>query len=162
IDSDSDFNPGAYVPEPPKKRKKGSAGTSTSWQKGKRSSVLETRASAPKRQKVQRRVDSQEPNPLLEYFAEENLDLCSESEGSDDEPDDMRDEREDEDEGDEEDDDDDEPEASKTFFGFNGCANKPPPKSSPPPVKKREVDEGSATGEYRIHNHLPYAQLFFL
>ncbi|KAG6837763.1 hypothetical protein H0H93_001690 [Arthromyces matolae] len=83
IDSDSDFNPGAYIPESVKKRKKGSSGPSTSSaarsKRGKR--AITTGGSSVKRLRT-----------------EESLDLRSESEESNDEPDERRDEREDEDE----------------------------------------------------------------
>ncbi|KAG6907721.1 hypothetical protein DXG01_007634 [Tephrocybe rancida] len=130
IDSDSDFNPGAYIPEPTKKRKRGSAAESRQRGKG-RSNVAGT--SSPKRKKT-----------------EENLELQSESE-SEEEPDDMRDER-DEDEDDESDDgeDDDEPilvAPKKTFFGFTRRAPDTPPPKSLPVAKgtKSEADDGSAT-----------------
>ncbi|KAG6890202.1 hypothetical protein C0995_010213 [Termitomyces sp. Mi166 len=162
IDSDSDFNPGEYVPEPVKKRRRGSASTApAARQKGRRSG-----GSPTKRARIQRRrVDSDEPNPLLQYFvfihadsndplAEENLDLHSESEGSDDEPSDMQDEREeDEDENEQDQSDGDDPVPSKTFFGTTTRVPKtplPPGPSCTQPavrdVKPQADDDGSVTG----------------
>ncbi|KAG6856842.1 hypothetical protein H0H87_012900 [Tephrocybe sp. NHM501043] len=150
IDSDSDFNPGAYVPpEPTKKRKRGSAGVSKYGQKGKGKSDSEA-----KRQKMQRRcVDSQEENPLSAYFAEENIDLQSESD-SGEEPDDEGEDDEEEGKG-HDSDGNDELVTRKTFFGFSRKAKEasapntpdtPPRKASPAVMDtKHAVNDGSAT-----------------
>ncbi|KAH0579842.1 hypothetical protein H2248_002670 [Termitomyces sp. 'cryptogamus'] len=124
IDSDSDFNPGVYVPEPVQKRKRDSASAaSTARKKGKRSVAIS--GSPTKRARLQRRcIDLDELNPLLQYLAEENLDLHSASEGSDDddddngnEPGDMQDEREEDEEDEEDKSEEEERISSKTFFG---------------------------------------------
>ncbi|KAG6830528.1 hypothetical protein H0H92_000200 [Tricholoma furcatifolium] len=152
IDSDSDFNPGAYIPEQPKKRKRDSTRASGDRQKGKRRRD-EGGPSANRDLPLEgkRRIQSHEPNPLLEYFAEENLDLHSESEGSDEDPSDMRDEREEEEdeEDDDDDDDDDEPVVSKTFFNHpRQTTSASSPAAVTPLAKDSKVkpdDDGSAT-----------------
>ncbi|KAF5375367.1 hypothetical protein D9615_008005 [Tricholomella constricta] len=137
VDSDSDFAPGAYVPEPAKKRKRGSTIASTSSgvrpQRKRRNDVLGAGTSSPKAKRVPRRsAELQEPNPLLKYFAEENLDLHSESEGENDEHESMEDAEE----------EDDEPVVLKTFVGFIRDKDKTP--MSPSPSNKGKTIDAAA------------------
>lgn len=79
VDSDSDFAPGAFVvveSKPKKKRKRDVAGPS-------RVSGGPTKRGAPTKKGRRLAVDLHEPNPLLEYFANEDLDLHSASEEDD-------------------------------------------------------------------------------
>ncbi|GLB44628.1 putative SNF2 family N-terminal domain containing protein [Lyophyllum shimeji] len=139
-DSDSDFAPGAYVPEPAKKRKRTGAVASTSsgvLRRRKRSDVLGAGRSSTKRQRValRRPFDPEEHNPLLPYFAEENLDLQSESEGEDDEMNEPHElDEEDEEDEDEKDDEEDQPIVLKSLVGF--VPNSKPHSTSPSPVVK--------------------------
>lgn len=79
VDSDSDFAPGAYVPEP--KKRKRTAETSASRRRGlKRSDILAaTDNHPPKYTRRSRSAAVDGSNPLLEYFAQD-LDLHSASE----------------------------------------------------------------------------------
>ncbi|KAG6891444.1 hypothetical protein C0992_006703 [Termitomyces sp. T32_za158] len=123
VDSDSDFNPGAYVPEPVKKRKRGSTSTTSRARQKGGSGEWSTKR----------------------LRTEENLDLHSESECSDDEPDEMRDEREENEDKDESDEDE---LPSKTFFR---ATREPPtplppdPSNSRPRLNPQIEDDGSVT-----------------
>lgn len=79
VDSDSDFAPGAFVAvesKPKKKRKRDVAEPS-------RVSSGPTKRGAPTKKERRLVVNIHEPNPLLEYFANEDLDLHSASEEDD-------------------------------------------------------------------------------
>ncbi|KAG6868651.1 hypothetical protein C0993_012456 [Termitomyces sp. T159_Od127] len=158
VDSDSDFNPGTYVPEPVKKRKRGSTSTApTARQKGgsgsKRARSMDVTAMFEMIGDInllvlqRRRVDSNEQNPLLQYFAEENLDLHSESECSDDESDDMRDEREEDEDEDES--DEDNPVPSKMLSSATRREPRIPPPPDPankrPNINVQSEDDNSVT-----------------
>ncbi|RDB19634.1 DNA excision repair protein ERCC-6-like 2 [Hypsizygus marmoreus] len=129
VDSDSDFAPGAYVPEPATKRKRGSKGASTSSgarKRGRRrNDDLGSEPSSPKRQRRQR-SDDHGVNPLLEYFGDD-LELHSASEAEDDGAD--ADEEDEEEEEEEELEEPEEPIVLKTMIGFVRDSDK---KSSSP------------------------------
>ncbi|CAA7262618.1 unnamed protein product [Cyclocybe aegerita] len=82
LDSDSDFNPGTYIPEPKKKKQKTKTTVAGPSRKRRRADALEDPGSSPKRRKRVRSVGITDPNPLQKYFGDD-LDLHSESEGED-------------------------------------------------------------------------------
>ncbi|KAF9463308.1 hypothetical protein BDZ94DRAFT_618865 [Collybia nuda] len=136
VDSDSDFAPGAFIPEPKVKRKRGAASTSTGARiRGKRrSDILETSiyASSRSEKKRLRSLEAHKPNPLLEFFAQD-LNLHSESEGENDfgstEGKELEEDDQDEDEDKKE---QEEPVVLKTWAGFvrnnwNKIRLSPPP-----------------------------------
>ncbi|PBK71723.1 hypothetical protein ARMSODRAFT_1016721 [Armillaria solidipes] len=141
IDSDPDFNPGAYIPEDTKKKNK----------KTKRASHLKSGSSGGKKRqrdsdddydvpkaRKRYRPDVKGENPLLEFFNDtEELGLHSASE---DETDDgEEEEEEDDDDDDQEEQDDDEPIILKSMVGFTRKTM--PEKPTQPPVEDDSVTE---------------------
>ncbi|KAF8797693.1 hypothetical protein BYT27DRAFT_7228846 [Phlegmacium glaucopus] len=78
VDSDSDFAPGVFVPEPTKKKKKARTSPAGPAKKKRRLDVLEKSPKPEKRDRNSRSEGSTQHNPLREYF--EDLDLHSASE----------------------------------------------------------------------------------
>lgn len=79
VDSDSDFTPGAFVPEPTKKKKKVRTSSAGPAQKKRRLDALEKSPRPDKRSRNSHSGGSTQHNPLRRYF-EEELDLHSASE----------------------------------------------------------------------------------
>ncbi|KJA22162.1 hypothetical protein HYPSUDRAFT_164868 [Hypholoma sublateritium FD-334 SS-4] len=154
VDSDSDFNPGAYVPEPPPKKKSRPSTAPTARNKRKRGVASDILGSKSKKPEKRHRVD--ESNALLQYF-EADLDLHSASEDDEEEIFVRGPARESEDEADEEredeedDRDDDEPVAiSKASFMYRepepaSSSQAPPESSNNPPKGAPVVDDDSVT-----------------
>ncbi|KAF8064179.1 RAD26-like SNF2 family DNA-dependent ATPase [Lyophyllum atratum] len=143
-DSDSDFAPGAYIPEPTKKRKRASAVASTSSGVRERGKRLDVGRPSKRKRGQGRPGELNEPNPLLQYFAEENLDLCSESEGDDDEPRAMDDDDDEEEE--EEEEEEDQPIVLKTLVGFvRDSKNNSPSPGSVNQARETIAGDDSAT-----------------
>ncbi|KAK0497746.1 RAD26-like SNF2 family DNA-dependent ATPase [Armillaria luteobubalina] len=152
LDSDSDFNPGAYIPEDTKKKNKRTKRTShlKSGSSGgkKRQRDSDDDYDAPKAHK-RYRPDVKGENPLLEFFNDtEELDLHSASEDETDE------EEEEEDDDDQEEQDDEEPIILKSMVGFT--RKTVPEKPTQPPIEDDSVTE-SDTDEDEVIS-VPQAQ----
>ncbi|KAK0236808.1 hypothetical protein EDD85DRAFT_1006876 [Armillaria nabsnona] len=142
IDSDSDFNPGAYIPEDTKKKNK----------RTKRASHLKSGSSGGKKRQrdsdddydvpkahKRYRPDVKGENPLLEFFNDtEELGLHSASEDETD-GEEEEEEEEDDDDDDQEEQDDDEPIVLKSMVGFTRKTM--PEKPTQPPIEDDSVTE---------------------